>query len=358
MYLCQANHALIYLGTMNKKKIIFILNPISGTVSKAGIHGLIEERLDKEKFDCRIAETKYAGHATELAQQAARQGIDIVVAVGGDGTVNEVGRALVNTKTAMGILPCGSGNGLARHLNLPMNLKKCIDILNDCDIHTLDYGLINRHPFFCTCGMGFDAFISMKFAEAGKRGPITYMQKILEEGLSYQPETYEIEDEEGTRRYKAFLVSAANASQYGNNAYIAPQASMSDGLLDIIIMEPFDLIEAPQVAIELFNKTLDKNLKIKTFRASHIHIHRKSEGIIHYDGDPVMADADVDISIVPKGINIIVNPKGTKDYRQPNILQTAFSELFYNIDLMRQDITKQGRKVQALNKNLLRKLNM
>ncbi len=358
MYLCQANHALIYLGTMNKKKIIFILNPISGTVSKAGIPGLIEERLDKEKFDCRIAETKYAGHATELAQQAARQGIDIVVAVGGDGTVNEVGRALVNTKTAMGILPCGSGNGLARHLNLPMNLKKCIDILNDCDIHTLDYGLINRHPFFCTCGMGFDAFISMKFAEAGKRGPITYMQKILEEGLSYQPETYEIEDEEGTRRYKAFLVSAANASQYGNNAYIAPQASMSDGLLDIIIMEPFDLIEAPQVAIELFNKTLDKNLKIKTFRASHIHIHRKSEGIIHYDGDPVMADADVDISIVPKGINIIVNPKGTKDYRQPNILQTAFSELFYNIDLMRQDITRQGRKVQALNKNLLRKLNM
>ncbi|WP_314710217.1 diacylglycerol kinase family lipid kinase [Prevotella denticola] len=343
---------------MNKKKIIFILNPISGTVSKAGIPGLIEERLDKEKFDCRIAETKYAGHATELAQQAARQGIDIVVAVGGDGTVNEVGRVLVNTKTAMGILPCGSGNGLARHLNLPMNLKKCIDILNDCDIHTLDYGLINRHPFFCTCGMGFDAFISMKFAEAGKRGPITYMQKILEEGLSYQPETYEIEDEEGTRRYKAFLVSAANASQYGNNAYIAPQASMSDGLLDIIIMEPFDLIEAPQVAIELFNKTLDKNLKIKTFRASHIHIHRKSEGIIHYDGDPVMADADVDISIVPKGINIIVNPKGTKDYRQPNILQTAFSELFYNIDLMRQDITRQGRKVQALNKNLLRKLNM
>ena len=358
MYLCQANHALIYLGTMNKKKIIFILNPISGTVSKAGIPGLIEERLDKEKFDCRIAETKYAGHATELAQQAARQGIDIVVAVGGDGTVNEVGRALVNTKTAMGILPCGSGNGLARHLNLPMNLKKCIDILNDCDIHTLDYGLINRHPFFCTCGMGFDAFISMKFAEAGKRGPITYMQKILEDGLSYQPETYEIEDEEGTRRYKAFLVSAANASQYGNNAYIAPQASMSDGLLDIIIMEPFDLIEAPQVAIELFNKTLDKNLKIKTFRARHIHIHRKSEGIIHYDGDPVMADADVDISIVPKGINIIVNPKGTKDYRQPNILQTAFSELFYNIDLMRQDITRQGRKVQALNKNLLRKLNM
>lgn len=343
---------------MNKKKITFILNPISGTVSKAGIPDLIEERLDKDRFDYCIAETSYAGHATELAKEAAKDGIDIVVAVGGDGTVNEVGRALTQTDTTMGILPCGSGNGLARHLNLPMNLKKCIDILNYCDIKKLDYGIINEHPFFCTCGMGFDAFISMKFAEAGKRGPITYMQKVLEEGLRYEPETYVIEDEDGTHSYKAFLVSVANASQYGNNAYIAPQASMSDGLLDVIIMEPFDLIDAPQVAIELFNKTLDKNLKIKTFRSKHIHIHRKSEGIIHYDGDPITSSADVDISIVPKGINIIVNPKGGKDCRQPNMLQTAFSEIFYNFDLMRKDLTKQSRKVQAINKNLLRKLNI
>ena len=343
---------------MNKKKITFILNPISGTVSKAGIPDLIKERLDKDRFDYCIAETSYAGHATELAKEAAKDGVNIVVAVGGDGTVNEVGRALTQTDTAMGILPCGSGNGLARHLNLPMNLKKCIDILNYCDIKKLDYGIINEHPFFCTCGMGFDAFISMKFAETGKRGPITYMQKVLEEGLRYEPETYVIEDEDGTHSYKAFLVSVANASQYGNNAYIAPQASMSDGLLDVIIMEPFDLIDAPQVAIELFNKTLDKNLKIKTFRSKHIHIHRKSEGIIHYDGDPITSSADVDISIVPKGINIIVNPKGGKDCRQPNMLQTAFSEIFYNFDLMRQDLTKQSRKVQAINKNLLRKLNI
>ena len=343
---------------MNKKKVVFILNPISGTVSKAGIPDLIEERLDKDKFDHRIAETQHAGHATDLAREAVEEGVDLVVAVGGDGTVNQVGRSLINTKSALGILPCGSGNGLARHLNLPMNLKKCIDIINCYDVKALDYGIINNHPFFCTCGMGFDAFISMKFAEAGKRGPITYMQKVLEEGLSYEPETYVIEDEDGTHRYKAFLVSAANASQYGNNAYIAPQASMSDGLLDIIIMEPFDLIEAPQVAIELFNKTLDKNLKIKTFRAKHIHIRRKKEGVIHYDGDPITSDADVDISVVPKGINIVVNPKGGKDCRQPNMLQTAFSEIFYNIDLMRQDLTKQSRKVQALNKNLLRKLNI
>lgn len=357
MYLCQTNHILT-IDTMNKKRIVFILNPISGTISKAGIPNLIEERLDKNKFDYNIVETQYAGHATELAKQAVEEGIDIVVAIGGDGTVNEVGRSLINTQTAMAILPCGSGNGLARHLNLPMNLKKCVDVINECDIRTLDYGIINDHPFFCTCGMGFDAFISMQFAQAGKRGPITYMQKVLEEGLKYQPETYEIEDEDGVKRYKAFLVSAANASQYGNNAYIAPQASMSDGLLDIIIMEPFDILEAPQVAIELFNKTLDKNLKIKTFKSKRIHVHRKKEGVIHYDGDPVLSSADIDISIVPKGINIVIKHNTDKAHRQPNMLQTAFSEIFYNIDLMRQDITKQSRKVQAINKTILRKLNI
>ena len=334
------------------------MNPISGTSDKKDIPYLIEELLDKEQFDYSIRKTEYAGHAYEIAKESKEQGIDIVVAVGGDGTVNEVGRALVHSNTALGIIPTGSGNGLARHLNLPMNLKKCIDIINECEIRALDYGIINEHPFFCTCGMGFDAFISMQFAQAGKRGPITYMQKVLEEGLKYQPETYEIEDEDGVKRYKAFLVSAANASQYGNNAYIAPQASMSDGLLDIIIMEPFDIIEAPQVAIELFNKTLDKNLKIKTFKAKKIHIHRKKEGVIHYDGDPVLSSADVDISIVSKGINIVINHNADKTRRQPNILQTAFSEIFYNIDLMRQDITKQSRKMQAINKTILRKLNI
>ena len=341
-----------------KAKILFIINPKSGIGKKDSLPELIDKCIDKNLFDYQIVYTEYAGHATKLTQQAVKDKFTIVVAVGGDGTVNEIGKALINTDTALGIIPVGSGNGLARHLNLPMNLKKCIDILNYCDIKKLDYGIINEHPFFCTCGMGFDAFISMKFAEAGKRGPITYMQKVLEEGLRYEPETYVIEDEDGTHSYKAFLVSVANASQYGNNAYIAPQESMSDGLLDVIIMEPFDLIDAPQVAIELFNKTLDKNLKIKTFRSKHIHIHRKSEGIIHYDGDPITSSADVDISIVPKGINIIVNPKGGKDCRQPNMLQTAFSEIFYNFDLMRQDLTKQSRKVQALNKNLLRKLNI
>lgn len=333
------------------------MNPISGTSNKAGIPELIAKTLDTSLFDYEIKYTEHAGHAFELASEAKDEGADIVAAIGGDGTVNEVARAIVHSETALGIVPCGSGNGLARHLMLPMQLKKSIEIINHCEIHELDYGIINGHPFFCTCGMGFDAFVSMKFAEAGKRGPITYAENILKEGLKYKPETYEIEDESGTMRYKAFLISCANASQYGNNAYIAPQASMSDGLMDVIIMEPFDVIEAPQISIDMFNKTLDKNSKIKTFRTKKLHIHRKEPGLIHYDGDPIMEGEDIEVEIKAKGIKIIVNPFADKSLRKPNALQTAASELFNEINLLRDDIAKQSNKALAISKKLQRKLN-
>ncbi len=341
-----------------KKKVLFIMNPISGAKKKAAIPEMIEKYIDKDVFEYAIAKTEYAGHATEIAAKAAQEGVDIVVAIGGDGTVNEVGKGIVNTNTALSIIPTGSGNGLARHLAIPLNVKKSIEILNQTTIKSLDYGLINNIPFFCTCGMGFDAFISMKFAEAGKRGPITYVQKILEEGLSYEPQTYEIEDDEGIHKYKAFLVSVANASQYGNNAYIAPQASMSDGLLDVIIMEPFDILEASHVAFEMFNKTIDKYQKIKTFKAKRILIHRKQAGVIHFDGDPIMADADIEVKVINKGIKVVVNPSDKRISRKPNIIQTAFSELFCNIDEIRYNINKQSRKMQAINKNLLRKIKI
>ena len=341
------------------KRIVFIMNPISGSANKAAIPKLIENRLDPSLFTYEMVNTEYAGHATIIAKEAAEKGTDIVVAIGGDGTVNEVGRALINTPTALGIIPCGSGNGLARHLQLPMDAGKAIQLLNRCEIHSLDYGIINDKVFFCTCGMGFDAFISMKFSEAGKRGPITYAENILKEGLKYKPETYEIEDETGTKRYKAFLVSVANASQYGNNAYIAPQASMSDGWLDVIIMEPFDMIEAPQVGIDMFNKTLNKNSKIKTFKAKSLHIHRKKgQGLIHFDGEPTITDHDVDISICPRGINVVVNPDADKSHRQPNVMQTAFTEMFNDLNLVRENIQRQGHRVQVLNKYILRKLNL
>lgn len=339
-----------------KKKILLIVNPISGTKSKVDAPSLINTYINKDLFDFDIRFTEYPGHATQMAREAVDEHYDIVAAVGGDGTVNEVARSLVNTPTALAVIPCGSGNGLARHLFIPMRPKEAIDILNDCVIRKLDYGTINDYPFFCTCGMGFDAYISQKFAEAGKRGPTTYVEYVLREGLKYKPETYEIQDDQGVTFQKAFLISVANASQYGNNAYIAPQASMSDGLMDVVIMEPFDILDAPQISIDLLNKTLDKCSKIKTFRSKHIHIHRSNPGVVHYDGDPVMMGRDIDINIHPSGINIVVNAHADRNLRQPNLLQSGTAQMLNEISVIREDLTKRQRKVMALGKLLQRKL--
>lgn len=343
---------------MNKKKrITFIVNPISGTHSKDELPSLIAHTIDAQRFDTTIRLTEHAGHAAVIASECAQSGEDIVVAVGGDGTVNEVARSLTHTNTALGIVPCGSGNGLARHLCLPLNMRKALEIINQDKIERFDYGVINGLPFFCTCGMGFDAFISLKFAEAGKRGPLTYIENVLKEGLKYKPETYEVTDDTGARSYKAFLIACANASQYGNNAYIAPNASMKDGVMDVIVMEPFTAMEAPQISIDLMNKTLTSNSKIKTFRTKSIHIHRSKPGAIHYDGDPIVTSADVDVHIEPAGILIVTNPQATEDPCQPNPLLNAFSDLFNNINNVREDIEKGSRRIQAINKLMLRKLS-
>lgn len=341
-----------------KKKIVFIINLVSGTSDKAIIPKQIDEYLDKNLFDYEIVTTHYAGHASEIATKAKDNGTDIVVAVGGDGTVNEVARSIVQSDTALGILPCGSGNGLARHLLLPMNIRKSLDIINACQVHELDYGVINGHPFFCTCGMGFDAYVSMKFAQSGKRGAITYAENILREGLKYKPQTYIVEDENGTNTYEAFLISCANASQYGNNAYIAPQASMSDGLMDVIIMQPFDVLEAPQTIIDMFNKTLDKNTRIKAYHSKKLHIRRQSPGLIHVDGDPMTSDADVNVEIIEKGIKIIINPFADKSIRKPNAIQNAVSDIFNEFNNVREDITKQGRFIQEQGKAIHKKLSL
>ena len=339
-----------------KRKITFILNPKSGTTSKAEVPALIEQIIDKNLFDTEICFTEYRGHAAEIAKRKAEDGVDVVVAVGGDGTVNEVARSLVHTNTALAIVPCGSGNGLARHLCVPMDIKKAIAMINSCKIDSFDYGVINGMPFFCTCGMGFDAFISLKFAEAGKRGPITYVENVLKEGLKYKPETYEVSDDTGAKKYKAFLIACANASQYGNNAYIAPGATMKDGEMDVIIMEPFTALDAPQIAADLFMKTMHNNSKIKTFRTKTLHISRKQPGAIHYDGDPIMTDAEIDVHIEPQGIKILINPEAEEDAGQPNAVLNAFSDFFNNINNVREDIERQGHRIQVINKVLLRKL--
>ena len=341
-----------------KKKIIFVVNPISGTQGKKAILKWIDERIDRSIYDYSIVRTEYAGHASIIAKEAARDGIDIVVAIGGDGTINEIGRSLVHTNTALGIIPCGSGNGLARHLRIPMDPKAAIEIINQGDKCCIDYGKINNIPFFCTCGVGFDAFVSLKFADSGKRGLLTYLENTLHESLVYQPETYEIENEEGTMKYKAFLIACGNASQYGNNAYITPQASLTDGLMDITIMEPFTVLDVPSLSFQLFNKTIDQNSRIKTMRAKKIKIHRTKEGVLHFDGDPLMAGKELEVEIIPKGLYVIASVKKKKEKDESLNLLQVISNYFSGLHLKGEEmLEKRQNHLFELNRTLLRKLS-
>lgn len=307
-----------------KKRIVFVVNPISGTEGKEQILKWIDERLDKNQYIQEVIYTEYAGHAIEIAAQKADEGAWAVVAIGGDGTINEVARSLIHTDTALGIIPCGSGNGLARHLQIPMDAKKAIDVLMNGTLETIDYGLINDIPFFCTCGVGFDAFVSLKFAQAGRRGVLTYLEQTLKESLSYEPETYEVEIDGSTMRYKAFLIACGNASQYGNNAYIAPQATLNDGLLDVTILEPFTMLDVPSLSYQLFNKTIDQNSRIKTFRCPSVRIHRVQEGVAHFDGDPIMMGRDIEVKIVQQGLKVIA-PAPLKAAKRKSIYDIHWS---------------------------------
>lgn len=342
----------------NKKKIVFVINPISGTQGKEQILAWVNEKLDREKYDMEVVYTEYAGHAIEIAAQKAAEKAFAVVAIGGDGTINEIARSLVHTDTALGIIPCGSGNGLARHLQIPLDPKKAMDIINGGRLEVIDYGKINGIPFFCTCGVGFDAFVSLKFSQAGKRGPLTYLEQTLLESLKYRPEVYELEmDGNASARYRAFLIACGNASQYGNNAYITPRATLDDGLLDVTILEPFTVLDVPSLSFQLFNKTIDQNSRIKTFQCKSLRIHRSKPGVVHFDGDPMMAGEDIEVSIVQRELKVIVPCETCK--RSGNVLQRAqdyINGLKQLNEAFVEDISHKNRAILDKGKEQIKKL--
>ena len=325
---------------ITKKHILFVVNPISGLSTKKIILKQIEKDIDRDRYTYEVVYTEYAGHATEIARNAANRGIDIVCAVGGDGTVNEIARALVHTETSLAIIPSGSGNGLARHLHVPVDTLRAIKVLNEGQLQSIDYGLVNLQPFFCTCGIGFDALISQKFAESGKRGPLTYIENVLQTVVKYNADNYEIELEDEHAEhfsFKALLIACANASQYGNNAYIAPHASVRDGLLDVMILEPFNVLEAPTMALQLMNGTIDRNSHIKMFRCRKLTIRRKNSGVIHYDGDPIDMGEVIEVSIIKGGLSCVC-PKSEGLRNMGATLQNHVLEFYNTVFLHSEDV--------------------
>lgn len=292
---------------MNKQtaNIRAIINPISGVGSKRKIPKLIEQAFEETDYTVEIAFTEYPGHASELTRDALDKGVACIIAVGGDGTVNEIARTMVHSDAILGIIPKGSGNGLARELHIPMDVRRAIDLIVKGHVSTIDCCKANDRIFFCTCGVGFDAAVSQKFAEEKRRGSLTYIKNTVEEYLSYQPESYELLIDNQSVKEQAFLVACGNASQYGNNAFIAPHANIQDGEMDITILSPFGPLDIPPLAIQLFTKQIDKHSKIKTFKGKNVTIIRQHPGVMHLDGEPIMADGRIDISIIPKSLRVI-----------------------------------------------------
>lgn len=292
-----------------KRKIVFVYNPISGSHKLLPVVPIIEKFINNDIYDYEIINTQHKGHATEIAREYAARRYDAVIAVGGDGTVNEVGCGLIGSDTALGIIPCGSGNGLARHLGIPIDPFKAVKWLDKSIFTDIDYGTMNGQPFFCTCGVGFDAKVSDSFSKAGTRGVLTYLESIMKEIATYHNETYKLSFDDSSETFEAFFITCANADQWGNNAFIAPTASLQDGLLDVIAAHPFNVVDAPLIAFQLFNRQIDKNPKVSVRKCIGVTITREKEGPAHYDGDPVIMGREIRIEIVPSGLKVLIPDK-------------------------------------------------
>ena len=291
------------------KNIAFIVNPISGTKAKNKIAKLIRELLDAEQFSPTVVVTEYAGHATQLAQQFALESYYAVVAVGGDGTVNEVANGLVGTDTALGIIPNGSGNGFARHLDISTRMNRAVEMLNSSEPIRVDYGMVNDIKFFSTCGVGFDALVAVQFNEGKSRGLKMYIQNTLQSLFNYKPETYHIISDGVDVTTEAFLITFANAGQWGYDANIAPKASVQDGLMDIAIVNKFPLSAAPKLALSLFTHNINENSYMNTIRAKEVTLIREQAGPMHIDGDPVEMPAELHLRMVQDGLKVLVKKR-------------------------------------------------
>lgn len=288
-------------------KARFIFNPHSGSNRK---NPHLRDRalafIAQERLDATVVATERPRHATELAARAVAEGCDLVIAIGGDGTMNEVASALVDTPAIFGLIPCGSGNGLGRHLGIHKAGAGAFRTLLTGRPLAIDTGLINGFPFFCAAGTGFEAVIASRFSTLTSRGFSGYLRTSASAWRSYRPERYTIHDAQGSREIEAFTLAVANSSQYGNNAYIAPHASVHDGLLDLTAVPRVHLLNAGPLLWRLFNGSIDRGTAVTHLQGATFAIERTKPGWIHTDGEPRATTARLDVSLKPRSLRIMV----------------------------------------------------
>lgn len=290
-----------------KIDILFLINPISGVGKKNIIPKCIDKHLDKSKFKHTIKYTEYRKHGFEIATQLKDQ-FNVIVAIGGDGTVNEIGSALLNSRTVLGIIPTGSGNGLARHLNIPLKIKQALLTINANHAITIDTATVNGIPFLGTCGFGFDAHIATKFEAHHKRGFLSYAKLIQQEFFSYQPLKFKVTHDNQVLERKAFMYSVANSSQFGNGFTISPKSDLQDGVFEHVFLDKFKLVDMPLLGKQFFTKQINRSKFHTDFEASsvvNIEILNQDKAIFHIDGEAMSGGSKFEIKVIPNSLTII-----------------------------------------------------
>ncbi len=290
-----------------KTKICVIINPVSGIGKHKTVEKELQKHLDFSKFNLEIKYTQAPKHATELAKEAVNNKFDIIIAVGGDGSVNEVSRELINTNTALAIIPAGSGNGFARFFKIPLTTRKAIQTINKLNITTVDTATINDEPFVNIAGIGFEAKIGHMFSTYGKRGFSPYFKLVIKEYFRYKPLTYDINIDGKQINTKALLVCFANTSQWGYNFNIAPNARISDGYLDLCIMKKPPLYALPFTLFKLCFRSIHKSRYVDYYLFREGHITQHNAEIAHFDGEPLLTGKEVFVNIVPSSLRVVVS---------------------------------------------------
>lgn len=288
-----------------RDSFLFVINPNSGTTpgrEAAQMAILLEQKAKEAGHEAHCVITEAQGHATELAAVAsANKEFGTVVAVGGDGTVNEVARALLHSDVALGILPLGSGNGLARHLDIPLTLPAALDHLWKSVPTIIDSATLNFQPFFCVAGLGFDAHVSQLFGQQSQRGWDTYVKVSLKAYLDYLPQRLKIQEQDA----EVFSLSFANAGQFGNNAWVAPHADLADGLLEVCTVVPFPKWFGTALAFQLFTKSLKTSTYVTYQSLKTLTVETERPALVHYDGEPWQLETNrIEVGIVPESLRI------------------------------------------------------
>lgn len=290
---------------MKKQTLVFIINPISGLGRQKKIESLVDQVIDKKIFEIKFKYTNAPKDATRIAEECVKENVAFVVAVGGDGTVNEVACALINTDVKLAIIPTGSGNGIARHLKIPMNLTKSLALINFRKKLTIDTAKVNNIPFVMIAGCGFDAFIAHEFSKLKTRGLSGYIKLISKHFFQYKHDNYKLSIDGETIEKEAFLIAVANCSQFGNNAYIAPEAIIDDQLLNVTILKRFPLWSIGNIIIKLFNKKLHLSKYTETYTCKSIKITQNNP-ISQIDGEPINAGEELNIEICPLSLSVLI----------------------------------------------------